>query len=431
MPVRDSAAAIGVAGLLLLVSADLSAQDVPAASANTAAAQPDSMPMPMPAASNWMLMQDGILFASVNRQGGLRGGTEVDAPNWWMGMASRSTSRGRLTFNAMISLDPATVGENGYRELFQAGEALNGRPLIDRQHPHDMFMQLAAIWSMSVGRSTGLTVAGGPAGEPALGPVAFMHRASAADNPTAPLSHHTFDSTHIAFGVVTTAVDHGPWVVEGSLFNGREPDQNRWDIDFGRLDSVSGRVWYRPNSEWEFQASAGHLKEPEELEPGQNLVRSTASAAWTRTSGSNVSAITIGVGRNDTEHGARSGVFAEAARQTGAHTLYTRVEGVQVETAVLLTGAVPEDAAAAAARNAVAALTIGGVQKLFAWRGFEGGLGADVTVYGVPTVLQPMYSAHPVSIHVFFRLRPPAGSMGRMWNMRMSQPMAGHMMGPM
>ncbi len=158
-------------------------------------------------------MQDGILFAEFNHQGGPRGGNEFVAPNWWMGMATRDFSRGRLTLTSMFSLDPATVGKDGYREIFQAGEALNGRPLIDRQHPHDLFMQLAAVWRMPVTEATGFTLAGGPVGEPSLGPVAFMHRASAADNPTAPLGHHTFDSTHIAFGVVTAAVDHGPWVV--------------------------------------------------------------------------------------------------------------------------------------------------------------------------------------------------------------------------
>src|SRR6185503_4094560 len=130
--------------------------------------------------------------------------------------------------------------------------------------------------------STGLTLAGGPAGEPALGPVAFMHRASAMDNPTAPLGHHLFDSTHVAFGVVTAAVDRGPFVVEASVFNGREPDQDRWNIDFGRLDSFSGRVWFKPNAEWEFQASSGHLTEPEELEPGQDVTRTTLSGSWTR-----------------------------------------------------------------------------------------------------------------------------------------------------
>src|SRR5207237_4219223 len=215
--------------------------------------------MNMPANGSWTFMQDGIVFLEFNHQGGPRGGGEFVAPNWWMGMASRETARGRLTFNAMLSLDPATVGKSGYREIFQAGEALNGRPLIDRQHPHELFMQLAAVWRIRRNDATGFTLAGGPVGEPALGPVAFMHRASAADNPTAPLSHHTFDSTHIAFGIVTAAVDHGPFVLEASVFNGREPDENRWDFDFGRFDSVSGRVWYRPSDEWEFQASSGRL----------------------------------------------------------------------------------------------------------------------------------------------------------------------------
>ena len=203
-------------------------------------------------------------------------------------MASREMPRGRLTLTSMLSLDPATVGKDGYREILQAGEAIDGHPLIDRQHPHDLFMQLAAVWRMPLTQSTGFTLAGGPVGEPALGPVAFMHRASAADNPTAPLGHHTFDSTHIAFGVVTAAVDHGPFVVEGSVFNGREPDENRWDFDFGRFDSVSGRVWYRPSDEWEFQASSGRLKTPEELEPG-DIVRSTLSASWTQKNGAAMS----------------------------------------------------------------------------------------------------------------------------------------------
>ncbi|PYQ69418.1 MAG: hypothetical protein DMG01_29205, partial [Acidobacteria bacterium] len=228
--------------------------------------QPEHMQMNMPMNNAWQLMQDGIVFAELNHQGGPRGGNEFVVPNWWMGMASREMRRGRLTLTSMLSLDPATVGKDGYREILQAGEAIDGHPLIDRQHPHDLFMQLAAVWRMPLTQSTGFTLAGGPVGEPALGPVAFMHRASAADNPTAPLGHHTFDSTHIAFGVVTAAVDHGPFVVEGSMFNGREPDENRWDFDFGRFDSVSGRVWYRPSDEWEFQASSGRLKTPEELE---------------------------------------------------------------------------------------------------------------------------------------------------------------------
>jgi len=371
----------------------------------------------------WMLAQDGIVFAEFNRQGGARGGSEFVAPNWWMGVASRGTRGGRLTLNAMLSLDPATVGTGGYREIFQSGEALNGRPLIDRQHPHDFFMQLAAVWRMPLTGATGLTLAGGPIGEPALGPVAFMHRASAADNPTVPLGHHAFDSTHIAFGVVTAALDHGPWVVEGSVFNGREPDEHRWDFDFGPLDSFSGRLWFKPSDTWELQGSIGRLKDPEQLEPGA-IVRSTFSAAWTTQAEETMSSVTAAVGRNDTSHGSRNAFLLEAARRVRSSTVYTRFEALQVETALLASGRVAEGASGDV-RDPVAAFTIGGVRDILSWRGFESGLGADVTVYGVPESLRPFYSAHPVSFHVFIRVRPRAGSMGRMWNMRMSQPMAG------
>jgi hypothetical protein len=383
--------------------------------------------MEMPARNDWTFMQDAIIFAEYNHQGGRRGGDEFVAPNWWMGMASRDTSRGRFTFNSMVSLDPAAVGERGYREIFQAGEAVDGRPLIDRQHPHDFFMQLAAIWRMPVNESTGFTLAGGPVGEPALGPVAFMHRASAADNPAAPLGHHTFDSTHIAFGVITAAVDHGPWVFEGSVFNAREPDQHRWDFDFGPLDSVSGRIWYRPNDEWEFQVSTGHLVSPEELEPGRDVERSTVSASWTRMNGAAVSAVSAGFGVNNTGHATRNAFFVEAARHASPNTLYGRFEAVQSETALLQTDRVVERPLADL-KDTVLALTLGGVRDVWSWRGVEGGFGADVTFYGVPESLKPIYSGHPVSFHVFFRLRPPAGRMGRMWNMRMSQPMSGHRM---
>ena len=416
---------------VFLTSNDVRAQSAAAPPPDSAASvgQHDHMQMNMPNMpldNGWRFMQDGIVFAEFNHQGGPRGGKELIAPNWWMGMAIRNTARGRLALTGMLSLDPATVGKDGYREIFQVGEALNGRPLIDRQHPHDLFMQLAAVWRTPVSDSTGFTLAGAPVGEPALGPVAFMHRASAADNPTAPLSHHTFDSTHIAFGVVTAAVDHGPWVVEGSLFNGREPDENRWDFDFGRLDSVSGRVWYKPNDEWELQASSGHLKSPEAFEPG-NVVRSTASASWTQKNGATISSVTAGYGRNDTDHGARNAFFLEGSHHAEMNTFHGRFEALQVETALLQTG-LALGGPAADVKDPVYALTIGGVRDLVAWHGFESGFGADVSVYGVPDTLQPTYSAHPVSFKVFFRLRPPMGSMGRMWNMRMSQPMAGHNM---
>jgi hypothetical protein len=365
-------------------------------------AQHEHMQMPM--GSGWTFMQDGVVFAEFNSQGGPRGGDEFVAPNWWMGMAGRDTDRGRFTFISMFSVDPATVGKRGYREIFQAGEAADGRPLIDRQHPHDFFMQLAAAWRIPVNDSTWLTLTGGPVGEPALGPVPFMHRASAMDNPTAPLSHHTFDSTHVAFGVVTAALERGAWTAEGSVFNGREPDDQRWDFDFGRLDSVSGRVWFKPNDRWAFQVSSARLRSPEQLERGRDIIRSTASGSWTRPSGDTTASVTAGFGVNSTDDGARAAFFLEGARRARKTTLYGRLETLQAETALLESGSLPEGAAAAA-HDAVAALTIGGVRDLLSGRGLTGGIGADVTIYDVPAALRSAYSKDPISFHVFFRVR--------------------------
>jgi len=399
------------------VEAQTSADPAPV---DTSASQPpDHQHMHMSAGSTWQLMQDGTLFVELNHQPSARGGDELVAPNWWMGMAMRNTSHGRLMLTSMFSLDAATVGESGYREILQVGEALNGRPLIDRQHPHDAFMQLSAAWRIPLGEAAALTIAGAPVGEPALGPVAFMHRASAMDNPTAPLGHHTFDSTHVAFGVLTAGIDRARWTVEGSVFNGREPDQNRWDFDFGPLDSVSARIWFRPTPNWELQASTGHLTSPEELESG-NIERSTISAAWTRTTGNDALAMTVGYGRNDTDTGNRQAFFIEGARRFESNTMYARFEALQVETALLETDRLVSSAAQA--KDPVVAFTVGGVRDVLRAAGLEGGVGADLTLYGVPSSLQSVYGAHPVSFHVFFRVRPRAGSMGRMWNTRMSRP---------
>src|SRR5262245_26729256 len=177
--------------------------------------------------SPWMVMTDGVVFGLFNYQGSDRGGTEFKSTNWWMAMASRDAGPGRLTLTGMLSLDALTATPQGYRLIFQAGETYQGAPIVDRQHPHDFIMQAAPIWRVPVGDSSGITLAGPPVGEPALGPVAFMHRPSAAENPAAPLAHHTLDSTHISMGVITAAADHGPWTIESSLFNGREPDDNR------------------------------------------------------------------------------------------------------------------------------------------------------------------------------------------------------------
>jgi hypothetical protein len=398
-------------GAIFKLTAIVAAQDAPVTHDQHAQTSP----------GGWQFMQDGIVFAELNRQGGPRGGKELVVPNWWMGMAARSAGRGMLTFTSMFSLEAATLGKDGYRQIFQVGETVDGAPLIDHQHPHDLFMQLAGSWRMPITGTTGLTIAGGPAGEPALGPVAFMHRPSASDNPFASLSHHIFDSTHIAFGVVTAAVDHGRWTIEGSVFNGREPDENRWDFDFGALDSVSGRVWFRPADRWEFQVSTGRLKDPEELEPG-NVQRTTTSASWFSRDGDDYTAVTVAYGVSAAEHGRRHAVLGEMTKHLGLNSFYARTELLQVEASAL------QACCTTGRRDTVAAFTVGGVRDVLRRRGFEGGFGGAITFHAVPNRLTSTHGEHPVSVQLFFRLRPPATEgMGRMWNMRMAQPMAGHL----
>ena len=390
---------------------------------------PNAVAQGKPAA--WHVMQDAVVFGLYNHQGGPRGGDELRVPNWWMGMFTRKVKSADLTIQTMFSLDPLTVGKRGYRELFQVGETFEGRPLIDYQHPHDLFMQLAAVWRMPIGAKTNVTIAGGPAAEPALGPVAFMHRASALENPMSPLAHHKLDSTHIAFGVVTAAIDRGPWMMEGSLFNGREPDEDRLDFDFGALDSFSGRLWFRPRQDWEFQVSSGRLKDPEELAHAA-IVRTTASASWLTREAESFTAVTAAYGVNRGEDATRGSFLVEATRRAGVLSAYGRFEVVEVETGVLL----DDHTIGHGVTDTVAAITLGAVRDFSRWRKVESGVGAAVTFYGVPGALKSTHGDRPVSFQVFFRLRPAAGAMGRMWNMHMIKPMrpatadphAGHQM---
>ena len=377
-------------------------------------------------APSWHFSQDGLVQVIGNHQGGPRGGDEVVVPNWWMGVLSRAHGRQQFGLTTMFSLDAATVGRDGYRELFQVGETLNGAPLVDRQHPHDFFMQLAGSWRIPVGERAALVLAGGPSGEPTLGPVAFMHRPSAAGLPFAPLGHHTFDSTHVSFGVVTASLGIGRWSFEGSAFNGREPDEHRWDFDFGALDSFAGRVWFRPAPRWEVQVSSGHLTEPEVLEPG-DVQRTTASASWFAPASGGLTAVTAGYGVNAAHGQLRQGLFAEGHVERGPHAWFGRFEVQQVETDVLLTGGAPDPDDHDEAVNppsTVVALTLGASRRIFTWKGFDGALTGQVVFHATPSALEPAYGPHPVSFQVLFRLRLPAPG-GRMWNMKMSQ---GHTM---
>jgi hypothetical protein len=388
-----------------------------------------------PQGSSWHAMQDAVAFLTYNKQGGPRGGNdngEVLSQNWWMGMAQRPAAGGTLQVNLMLSLDPATMGNDGYREIFQVGETLDGFPLIDRQHPHDFLMQAAVIWRVPLPRSYQLTLAAAPVGEPALGPIAFMHRSSSYENPTAPLGHHTLDSTHIAMGVLTAGLARGPFEVESSIFRGREPDEQRWDLmDLGPLDSWSVRGWYRPTDALSFQLSHGFLTEPEELEEG-NVRRTTMSGSWMLKRGEDWTSTTVAYGRNDKHEKSYNAFLAESTHVTGLNTVYGRAEVLQVETDVLRFGTHVKPTASKGSSNGfedlgridvVKALTLGGVRRLREWRGWDLGAGGDVTFYGVPEILKPFHGERPVSFHLFFRIRSPAPMGRRMHDMTMTKGM--------
>jgi hypothetical protein len=363
----------------------------------------------------WTFMQDGVLFVMFNDQGSPRGERELRAPNWWMGMAQRRVWGGTLTIDAMLSLDPATVGAEGYSHIFQIGETFRGNALIDHQHPHDFVMQLAAVWRRALAGDAALTLAGGPVGEPALGPVAYMHRSSAAENPMSPLGHHTLDSTHIAMGVITAGVDRGPFQIESSIFRGAEPDENRWDVmDPGALDSWSVRGWYRPSPEWSFQISHGYLTRPDALEDG-DVRRTTASASWIRRRAPGSTSLTLAWGRNKKLGGKYDAFLGEATRTYRWSSIFWRVESTQVETNVLRTGVhrfqggrKNADGVIPGRRDFVGAVTGGLTRTIWQPRSWDLAIGAALTGYAVPAALSPFYGRQPWSGQIFLRVRPPA-----------------------
>jgi hypothetical protein len=340
-----------------------------------------------------------------------------------MGMASRPAGTGELTLSLMLSLDPLTQYGDGYASLFQSGETFRGRAIVDRQHPHDFLMQAALLWRTPIGGGYHLSLSGAPAGEPTLGPAAFMHRQSAAENLAAPLAHHTLDSTHIAHGVIAAGVDNDRWTFETSIFRGREPDSERWDLmDPGALDSWAARVWHRPGPGLEFQVSHGFLKQPEALEL-VDVRRTTASGSWSR-QGANWTAVTGAFGRNDKSDGSSNVAWlGEMTQRLGRTTIFGRAEALQVETDLLLNGAHSHaHDGTPPPRDWVSSITGGAAYDFASIRGFEIAAGGDFTFYRAAGALKPAYGRSPKSLHVFLRVRPPA-PMGRMWNHVMSRGM--------
>lgn len=211
----------------------------------------------------WNLMLHGNVFLYYLDEGSDRGDEDFGSINWIMAMAQREALGGELTARAMLSAEPATIGECGYPDFLATGEFCDELGFLhDRQHPHDLFMELAAMYERELSERVAIQLYGGLAGEPALGPVGYPHRLSALPNPFAPVTHHWQDATHIVFGVVTAGLFTRNWKLEGSVFNGREPDENRWDLDLDALDSYSGRLWYA-DERWALQLSGARLTEAE------------------------------------------------------------------------------------------------------------------------------------------------------------------------
>ncbi len=372
----------------------------------------------------WTGAWDAVVFGTFNHQGGHRGETEFRSQNWFMGTASRRLGPGTLGVTGMLALEPLTAPGLGFSEIFQVGEAYQGLQITDHQHPHDLFMQLSSAWGVPIGARMNATVSGAFVGEPALGPVPFMHRASSAENPMAPLAHHIFDSTHMASSVILGRVDRGMFSLEASVFHGREPDEHHYDVEFGALDSWSARVWFRPTPGWLVQASHGFLEEPEALEPGDQR-RTNASASWSRRGDAGFTAITAALGRNRRPYSTLDSFLIEGTHKVGKTSFYTRFENTEVETEILLFPQIVHVPHPGELVDTVRALTLGSVRDVMSFRPLVIGVGGGVTFYGVPALLENTHGAHPVSFQLFVRIAR-FDLARRMWDMTMAQHAGGH-----
>ena len=364
--------------------------------------QPASVPacLWMTSRAGWDLMAHGTLFLTYNQQGGPRGEGKAESVNYLMLMEQHRLGSGTILFREMLSAESLTSPHPGFPLLFQTGETYHGQALVDHQHPHNVFAELSMLYTVPVSEKVSWLFYGGPSAEPALGPVTYIHRESASENPAAPLSHHLQDSTHTSFGVVTTGFIVDRFKIEASAFNGREPDEDRWDIQLAALDSWSFRASAAPTRNWAAQYSYGRLEHPEALEPGSEL-RQTASLEYNRplTEGNWATSVIWGRKRklaNDSVQ--NSYVLESTVNFRRLNYGYTRLELVDKDELF------PQALTHPSFR--IGEYTFGGVRDLVHNQHWQVGLGADVTFYSKPAVLDPIYGDSPVSFHVFLRVRP-------------------------
>lgn len=398
----------GIVALLVLglsVGASAAAE-LPDSADPSASANPDPMAAmeEMEPMDHWMVMTHGYAFLTANRQGGPSGDRQFESQNHLMLMASRLFAHGRLSLLGTFTLEPLTVRPAGSPELFQRGETFDKRLLVDRQHPHDLFVQLAAAWERSFSKDVSVRLYLAPVGEPALGPVAFVHRLSSSENPTAPLAHHNQDSTHLSSDVVTLGLKASVFTLEGSAFHGREPDENRFDIDQGAIDSYSGRLTVRPVPELAIQISAGRRKHPEAIEAGDQT-RSTASLGYQKATPGGFVAATMIVGKNETPTGREWGNSFELTwKFAEKNFVYCRAEAVDRDlNELILKRQAPEGTPRK--RTNVQAATLGYVRDFALLSEAETGLGLDGTIYRFSSRLDSTYGKNPVSVHGFLRIR--------------------------
>lgn len=358
----------------------------------------------------WSLMFHGVAFLNVQQQSGPRGADKVFSTNWGMFAAQHALGRGKLTVRAMLSLEPATVTHRRYPELFQQGETAFGLPLVDGQHPHDLFMEVAALYDVRLGQHSLLSFYAAPIGDPSLGPAAYPHRASAEEDPLAPLGHHLQDSTHIAADVLTAGFTYRFVRLEASGFHGREPDENRWNIDQGKLDSWSGRLTVNPAPNWSAQASLGYLTSPEALNPGEDVLRSTASVMYHRPLARGQWATMLLWGRNRSraanQHVLNSYLLESTLRFADLNSVWARIENLDRTNELLVDGAPPPPGFEEAPLARVQAYTVGYARDFRLIPNAATAVGAQVTFYSHPASFDSLYGAHPSAVTLFFRLRP-------------------------
>jgi hypothetical protein len=372
--------------------------------------QPDQSPvmMYMIMHKNTTLMFHGAIFIRYTTQDftneGDRGGQQFDVPDWVMFMLrQRLGEKDLISFTSMLSFDRLTMGGSGYPLLFQTGEEYQGVPLVDRQHPHDLFSELAISYTHSFTKDIGLSGYFGYPGEPALGPNVFMHRPSAMNDPDAPLGHHWQDATHITFGVATLGLRYKIVKAEGSIFTGREPDENRYNFDKPLFDSYSYRVSVNPSGSFSVQFSQGFIKSPEAVEPAVNLIRTTASVSYTlQFNDQEFIASSLIWGMNHLSDGAKlNSLLLEANLKIKPITPYFRYEFVQKNASELQILKYPDNPV-----FNINAITLGLNRNLFTVLKTDLSVGIQGTLSFPGKDLATVYGNYPLAAEIYIKIAP-------------------------